>query len=42
MRKLRKLSYAELIRQNRERLMQDERELERLEDRFERRHSLPK
>lgn len=42
MRRVGKVSFAELVRQNRERLTQDREAMERLEARFEQKHSIPK
>ncbi|WP_017727464.1 FbpB family small basic protein [Halalkalibacterium ligniniphilum] len=38
MRRVRKLSFAELVNENKERLLNDKEALERLEDRWEARH----
>nr|WP_083991284.1 FbpB family small basic protein [Alkalihalobacillus pseudalcaliphilus] len=38
MRKVRNLSFEELVRENKEELLNDEQRLEQLEDRWEQRH----
>lgn len=42
MRRVGRLPFSELMKQNKERLMQDRAEIDRLEERFEQKHALPK
>ncbi|MFB4211232.1 FbpB family small basic protein [Shouchella sp. 1P09AA] len=42
MRRVGRLPFSELVKQNKERLTQDQTEVNRLEERFEQKHALPK
>ncbi|AIC94725.1 MULTISPECIES: FbpB family small basic protein [Shouchella] len=42
MRRVGRLPFDQLVKQNKERLIQDQAEINRLEERFEQKHALPK
>ncbi|WP_078391402.1 FbpB family small basic protein [Shouchella patagoniensis] len=42
MRRVGRLPFDELVKQNKEKLIQDREEIDRLEERFEQKHALPK